>query len=153
MALRLLTTLVLAALAGCGAPEPGTTSAAGNGYAIYGAVERPGARALGDGDFTLLEAVLAARPIPGQADLTRVMVMREVQGAGMPQSKRILELNPDHAIVATLEALQGDEARAGAFEDSTRLLHGQALIAEGSPVPDPAGFAQLVTRLLVGDQA
>ncbi len=89
----------------------------------------------------------------GQVSPAMERVMREVQGAGMPATKRVLELNPDHAIVQTLEDLHGDASRASEFEDSARLLHGQALIAEGSPVPNPAGFAKLVTRLLVGRKA
>ena len=78
--------------------------------------------------------------------------MREVQG-GMPKTKRILELNPEHALVSTLDTLHGEEARASEFESYVRLLHGQALIAEGSPVADPAGFAALVTDLMVGAAA
>lgn len=77
-------------------------------------------------------------------------VMREVQGMDMPKSKRILELNAEHPIVAKLEGFQADEAHKQDLEDYARLLYGQALIAEGSPVPDPAGFAKLVTRLMVG---
>ncbi len=79
-------------------------------------------------------------------------VMREMQGMDMPKTKRILELNPEHPIVAKLESFHGDEARKGALEDYTRLLYGQALIVEGSPVPDPAAFAGLVTRLMVGSE-
>jgi molecular chaperone HtpG len=73
-------------------------------------------------------------------------VMREMHG-DMPPTKRILELNGEHPLVGLLERLHGEEESA--FEDFTRLLHGQALIAEGSPVADPAAFAGLVTRLMV----
>ncbi len=66
---------------------------------------------------------------------------------GLPIAKRTLELNPEHPLVARLEALRGaDETRFGDFCD---LLYGQALLAEGSPLPDPGRFAGLVTRLMV----
>ncbi|MDJ0521862.1 MAG: molecular chaperone HtpG [Planctomycetota bacterium] len=77
-------------------------------------------------------------------------VMREVQGMDLPKTKRVLELNAEHPVVARLQGFHADEARSQDLEDYTRLLYGQALIAEGSPVPDPAGFAKLVTRLMVG---
>jgi len=75
-------------------------------------------------------------------------VMREMHG-DMPRTKRILELNADHALVGLLDTLHGDTSRAQDFADYTKLLYGQALIAEGSPVPDPASFAALVTRVMV----
>lgn len=69
----------------------------------------------------------------------------ETQGMA-PPSQRVLELNPDHALVAKL----GDLASAGgdAFADRADLLYGQALLAEGSPVPDPARFSKLIVDLL-----
>jgi len=85
----------------------------------------------------------------GQASPAMERIMRDVQGIDMPVTKRILELNPDHAIIAKLETLHIDVARKEAFEDYTRLLYGQALVAEGSPVPDPTAFARRVTRLMV----
>ena len=76
-------------------------------------------------------------------------VMREMHG-DMPKTKRVLELNAAHELVGMLEGLhEGGDEQKDAFEDATRLLYGQALIAEGSPVPDPAGFARMVTRLMV----
>jgi molecular chaperone HtpG len=67
-------------------------------------------------------------------------------GVGGPR-KRVLELNPNHALVQRLDTLRGsDQAR---FGDYCELLLGQALLAEGSPVPDPARLAKLVTELMV----
>ncbi|MCQ2378955.1 MAG: molecular chaperone HtpG, partial [Victivallaceae bacterium] len=67
----------------------------------------------------------------------------------VPVSKRILELNPDHELIAKLAALAGkgeDPDLAG----YVRTLYDQALLVEGSPVADPAGFAKRVTSLLNG---
>ncbi len=86
----------------------------------------------------------------GQASPAMERMMRDLQGVDMPVTKRVLEINPEHAIVGRLEALHADAEREGDFEDYVRLLYGQALVAEGSPVPDPAAFARRVTRLMVG---
>ncbi len=74
-------------------------------------------------------------------------MMREM-GQDVPAPKRALELNPDHPIVARLAELRGrDESR---FADYCELILGQALLAEGSPLPRPARFAKLLSELMVG---
>jgi len=65
-----------------------------------------------------------------------------------PKQKRILELNAAHPLVAKIKDLKGD-----ALKDAVELLYGQALIAEGSPVPDPARFGKLLVSLMLGKQA
>ncbi|MCQ2379976.1 MAG: molecular chaperone HtpG [Victivallaceae bacterium] len=66
----------------------------------------------------------------------------------MPVSKRILELNAGHVLIEKLSAI----AEAGDRPDDVKLyakvLYDQALITEGSPIPDPAGFAQAITKLM-----
>ena len=62
-----------------------------------------------------------------------------------PKEKRILELNGSHPLVARIKGLDGD-----ARKDAVDLLYGQALIAEGSPVPDPARFGKLLVSLMLG---
>ena len=111
--LRALTTLAVVALAACTCPErgAGATAPEGNGYAIYGAVERPGLRSLRSGDVTLLEAVLAARPIRGQADLTRVMVMRDAA---------------DDSFAATIDLVPMIES--GDTTANLRLWHGDVVV-------------------------
>ncbi len=74
------------------------------------------------------------------------MMSASGQGLGAGASKRILELNPGHPLVERMEGLRdGDGERFGDYCD---LLLGQALLAEGSPVPDAARFARLVTGLM-----
>ncbi len=65
-----------------------------------------------------------------------------------PREKRILELNPDHAVVKKLMALYQDEPRSERFGEWVEWLHGQTLLAEGSPLPDAARFARLMTKLV-----
>ncbi len=75
-------------------------------------------------------------------------MMREAQGmGGVPEQKRTLELNPKHALVERMAGLRGsDDERFGKF---CELLYGQALLAEGSPLGDPARFGKLVTELMI----
>ena len=70
------------------------------------------------------------------------------QNADMPAQKRILEINPTHPVVERMNALAGDDAPEAELADWSRLLYDQALVAEGSPPSDPAGFARRITALL-----
>jgi molecular chaperone HtpG len=65
------------------------------------------------------------------------------------ESKRILELNPDHALVKALAAEVPKPGAADRLGDMARLLLDQARIAEGDKVPDPAGFARRLNAALV----
>ena len=58
-----------------------------------------------------------------------------------------MELNPDHAVFAKLTGIS-TESDGDIIADYSHLLYGQALIAEGSAVPDPAGFARRVAALM-----
>lgn len=69
---------------------------------------------------------------------------RLLKAAGQPvtESKPIFELNPEHAIIHRLEDL--DENR---LKEWTEILFEQALLAEGSQLPDPAAFVQRMNKL------
>ncbi|MBQ7396756.1 MAG: molecular chaperone HtpG [Lentisphaeria bacterium] len=67
----------------------------------------------------------------------------------IPESKRILELNADHALIEALNAMVGKEEKKEELSQFVRILWEQALIAEGSPLKDPAAFAKAVTALLL----
>lgn len=62
----------------------------------------------------------------------------------VPEEKRILEVNATHPLVEKAKGLDGDD-----FADAVELLFDQALIAEGSPVPNPSRFAKLLTALMM----
>ncbi len=62
-----------------------------------------------------------------------------------PKEKRILELNASHPLVVKIKDLTGD-----AQKDALELLYDQALIAEGSPLPNPTRFSQLLVSLMLG---
>ena len=69
-------------------------------------------------------------------------------GQEMPLAKRTLELNPTHPVIARLRELHAtrkDDPRLALYAD---LLYGQALLAEGAPLPDPAGFSRRLAELM-----
>jgi molecular chaperone HtpG len=75
--------------------------------------------------------------------IERLMMARQM---GIPAQKRILELNPGHPLIQNLER-QGP-VEPGKVAAWIELLYDQALIAEGSPLDNPAAFAQRLTTLL-----
>jgi molecular chaperone HtpG len=66
-------------------------------------------------------------------------------GQKVAGSRPILEINPDHAIVAHLKD-GGDEAH---FDDWSRILYDQALLSEGGELEDPAGFVARMNNLFL----
>ena len=75
--------------------------------------------------------------------IERLMMARQM---GIPAQKRILELNPGHPLIQNLE--RRDREEPGNVAAWIELLYDQALIAEGSPLDNPAAFAQRLTTLL-----
>jgi molecular chaperone HtpG len=65
------------------------------------------------------------------------------------ESKRILEVNADHALIKALAAEVPKPGAADRLGDLARLLLDQARIAEGDKLPDPAGFARRLNAALV----
>lgn len=71
--------------------------------------------------------------------------MMEQMGQNIPTPKPVLELNPDHALVKKLEALNDD---AKLKEWSLFLLE-QAQLAEGDQLEKPADFIKRMNKLLI----
>ena len=69
-------------------------------------------------------------------------------GQEAEQFRPVLEINPQHPIVAKLEALAEDGADDGVLEDASRLLLEQALLIEGAQLADPVAFAARLNRSL-----
>ena len=70
---------------------------------------------------------------------------RLLKASGQPvvESKPILELNPDHAIIQKMSA--GLDTQR--FDEWTQILFEQALLAEGGSLQDPASFVQRINKL------
>jgi molecular chaperone HtpG len=69
-------------------------------------------------------------------------------GQEIPDRKPILELNPNHAVVERLGKRFEDNPTDGRIAESAKILLGQAILAEGGQLEDPAGFAEMVNKLL-----
>ena len=70
--------------------------------------------------------------------------MLKAAGQDAPESKPILEINPDHPLV---QRLKYEEAK---FDDWSHLLFDQALLAEGGALTDPASFVKRMNDMLLG---
>jgi molecular chaperone HtpG len=66
----------------------------------------------------------------------------------VPASKRILEINTGHPVVANLERAFNAAPESEDVRSWIRTLYDQSLIAEGSPLEDPADFARRLTALV-----
>jgi len=72
----------------------------------------------------------------------------EQAGQAAPKSKRILEINAKHPLLDKMNGLHIANDGDG-LASYAKLIYGQALLAEGSPLPDPVAFNLLVTEVMV----
>ncbi|MFP8959936.1 molecular chaperone HtpG [Streptomyces nanhaiensis] len=79
---------------------------------------------------------------PGLRSMLRAM------GQEMPESKRILEINPGHPLITGLRRAHAENASAPDLEGMAELVHGMALLAEGGLPGDPARFTRLMAERL-----
>jgi molecular chaperone HtpG len=70
-------------------------------------------------------------------------------GQGVPEQKRILEINGDHPILVNMNARYEKDSKDADLDEWSHLLFEQALIAEGQMVPDPLAYSRRVNNLLV----
>lgn len=77
---------------------------------------------------------------------TQLARMLKQAGQEAPETKPILEVNAEHALVKKLEASMANEVL---FGDLAHILFDQALLAEGGLPDDPAAYVKRVNSLLV----
>jgi len=84
--------------------------------------------------------------VSDQFDMTSNMerILKQA-GQKVPDSKPILEINPDHELVKRLAKMRSKEK----INDFSSILFDQAVLAEGALPEDPAGFVRKVNALLV----
>ncbi len=70
--------------------------------------------------------------------------MLKAAGQSAPDSKPILEINPNHPLVTRLKY---EEEK---FADWSHILFDQALLAEGGALADPASFVKRLNEMLLG---
>ena len=97
---------------------------------------------------TRLGGAAAAVTAEGYVSLEMERVMAAMPGADQGlKSERVLEVNAEHPVFATLKAAQaaGDTDKV---KDYTQILYDQALLVQGLPIDDPADYAERVIRLM-----
>lgn len=70
--------------------------------------------------------------------------LMEAAGQPVPESKPILEINPEHPLVNRLDGLEGE-----GFDNLANVILDQAIIAEGGQLDDPAAYVKRLNTLLV----
>jgi molecular chaperone HtpG len=73
-----------------------------------------------------------------------LMRMLKAAGQNAPESKPILEINPDHPLVQRLKYEDGK------FTDWSHILFDQAMLAEGGTLTDPSAFVKRLNEMLLG---
>jgi molecular chaperone HtpG len=63
-------------------------------------------------------------------------------------SKRVLEINPKHALIKEMARAAEGDGQHEALGDLAELLLDQARIVEGEPVPDPGAFSRRMSAFL-----
>jgi len=81
------------------------------------------------------------------ANLVRML---KAAGQNAPDSKPILEINPNHPLVTRLKY---EDAASPRFADWSHILFDQAMLAEGGSLSDPAAFVKRLNEMLLGTAA
>ena len=71
-------------------------------------------------------------------------LMRQMGQAGMPDSKPIFEINPDHKIIKKLSKMNKNKQ----FDDSVMLLFDQALLVSNIKIDNPGEFISRINKVL-----
>jgi len=82
--------------------------------------------------------------VDGQDMAVHLQHMLKQAGHAVPESRPILEINPEHALVRRLK----DEADDRRFADWSNILLDQALLSEGGQLDDPVDFVNRLNDLL-----
>ena len=77
------------------------------------------------------------------ANLVRML---KAAGQNAPDSKPILEINPNHPLVTRLKY---EDAASPRFADWSHILFDQAMLAEGGSLTDPASFVKRLNEMLL----
>ncbi len=84
--------------------------------------------------------------VVGEDDMgSQMRRLLESAGQKVPESKPIIEINPEHPLVSKLD----NEADEDRFADLAHILFDQASLAEGGHLADPAAYVQRLNKLLL----
>jgi molecular chaperone HtpG len=80
-----------------------------------------------------------------------IEAMMRRAGQVVPESERVLELNPSHPVVVAVQSMYAADAENAKVAESVELLRDLAHVSEGSKIEDPASFAVRVASLMARD--
>lgn len=81
--------------------------------------------------------------VTADGELSPQMVqMLKQMGQEVPETKPILEINPNHPLIKRLETSEQ-------FDDLAQVIFDQSLLAEGGHLEDPAGYLKRINELLM----
>ncbi len=81
----------------------------------------------------------------GAVDMQMERVLKIHQKYDPTEKTKVLEINPDHALIQKLNTLKADDP---ALTDAAWLLYDQALIIQGEPISDSSGFARRMAKFM-----
>ena len=84
----------------------------------------------------------------GDLDMHMARLLRQ-HNQTVPDQKRVLEINPGHALTRALVGMLNKKGASRALEDAAYILLDQAKILEGEPLPDPGAFSRRLADLMV----
>jgi molecular chaperone HtpG len=92
----------------------------------------------------------AACLVADEHDMTpRMQRLMEQLGHAPPKAKPVLELNPNHPLFGKLQAIFVENKADPRLALAAKLLLGQAHLADSGQLPDPVGFGNALTELLL----
>ena len=74
-------------------------------------------------------------------------VLKQMPNSPDAKATRILELNPNHELLETLESLHKTDPDS--VKRYAKILYNQALLIEGLPLEDPVEFSNLMVELMI----
>ncbi len=84
--------------------------------------------------------------VVGEQDIgAQMRRLLESAGQKVPESKPVIEINPNHPLIVKLDQ-EADEER---FADLAKVVFDQASLAEGGHLKDPAAYVQRLNKLLL----
>lgn len=75
--------------------------------------------------------------------------MQQGGGEGLPTSKRIMEINPKHPVIAKMKQQFNADKESTVLKDYAELLYGHALLTEGSEIVDASKFNKALSQLML----
>jgi molecular chaperone HtpG len=79
----------------------------------------------------------------------RVQRMMEQMGQAVPKAKPVLELNPNHPLMPRLQAIFAENKEDPRLALYSKLLLGQAHLADSGQLPDPEAFSKALADVML----